>query len=144
METYNYPIVITPDRPTQTLVVTVPDIPEAGTFGEDEAEARVRAVEAIEAAIGGLMQLGRDIAPPSPAAGRPTVTLPAITAAKLAVYRALRETGTSKAELARRLGWHRAQVRRLLDVERGTRMDHLERALAVLGKRLDVRVRNAA
>ena len=73
METYNYPIVIEPDT-NDTLLVSVPDIPEAHTFGEDEAEARVRAIEAIEAAIGALMSLGRDIAPPSPAAGRPTVT----------------------------------------------------------------------
>lgn len=127
-----------------TVLVTVPDIPEAITFGETEAEVRSRAVDAIETAIGGLIKHGRDVPLPSPAAGRPTVTLPATIAAKVALYRALRASGTTKAELGRRLGWHRPQVRRLLDVDHSTRIDHLERALALLGKRLDVRVRDAA
>ena len=142
MESFTYPLALTPDD--DTVLVTVPDIPEAITFGENEAEARSRAVDAIETAIGGLIKDGRDVPLPSPAAGRPTVTLPATIAAKVALYRALRSSGTTKAELGRRLGWHRPQVHRLLDIDHSTRIDHLERALALLGKRLDVRVRDAA
>lgn len=49
-----------------------------------------------------------------------------------------------KAELARRCGWHATQVDRLLDITHNSRMDHLERALAVLGKRIQITVRDAA
>ena len=86
----------------------------------------------------------KDVPAPSPAAGRPTVTLPALVAAKVALYRAMRASGVHKAELARRLGWHRPQVGRLLDINHASRIDHLERALALFGKRLDIRVRDAA
>jgi antitoxin HicB len=34
-----YPIVLEPDD-NGTLLVTLPDVPEAVTFGEDEADAR--------------------------------------------------------------------------------------------------------
>ena len=142
MESYTYPVALTPDE--DTVLVTFPDIPEAITFGDDEAEALAHAGEAIEAAIGGLIKDGRDVPAPSAAAGRPTVSLPATIAAKVALYGAMRENGITKAELARRLGWHRPQVGRLLDLNHASRMDHLERALALLGKRLDVRVRDAA
>ena len=117
MESYTYPVALTPDE--DTVLVTFPDIPEAITFGDDEAEALAHAGEAIEAAIGGLIKDGRDVPAPSAAAGRPTVSLPATIAAKVALYGAMRENGITKAELARRLGWHRPQVGRLLDLNHG-------------------------
>ena len=143
MESYNYPVVIEQDD-NDTLLVKVPDFPEAVTFGEDAAEAMLRAAQVIELSIEGRIKDHEDIPLPAAAAGRPTVTLPALVAAKVALYRAMRASGTTKAELGRRLGWHRPQVGRLLDINHNSRIDHVERALAIFGKRLDVRVRDAA
>ena len=52
----------------------------------------------------------------------------------------MRQAGITKAELASRLGWSKTQVGRLLDLNHDSRLDQIEAALAVLGKRLDVRV----
>jgi antitoxin HicB len=68
------------------------------------------------------------------------VGAPPISAAKVALYRAMREVGVGKAELARRLGWH-LQVDRVLDLLHASRLEQIERAL---GKRLVVEVKDAA
>lgn len=54
----------------------------------------------------------------------------------VALYEAMRAQGVSKAELARRLGWPVTQTQRLLDLRHASRVDQLEAAFAVLGKRL--------
>jgi antitoxin HicB len=46
--------------------------------------------------------------------------------------------GVRKSELARRLNWHAPQVDRLLDLTHTSRLEQLEKAVGVLGKRLDV------
>jgi hypothetical protein len=63
--------------------------------------------------------------------------LPAPTAAKLEIYRAMRAEGLGAEQLAQRLGWEPAQVTRLFG-RRATRLDHIEAALRVLGRRLVV------
>ena len=50
----------------------------------------------------------------------------------------MRTAGVGGAELARRLRWHRPQVDRLLNVHHGSRLDQLEAALSVLGKRMSI------
>ena len=44
----SYPISLTPDD-NGTLLVTFPDVPEAITVGEDEEDAKVQALDALEA-----------------------------------------------------------------------------------------------
>ena len=68
---------------------------------------------------------------------RPSIPLPALTAAKLEIYRAMRAEGLGAEQLAQRLGWEPAQVTRLLE-RRATRLDHIESALRALGRRLVV------
>ncbi len=75
---------------------------------------------------------------PSSAAGRPTVALPALTAAKLEAYRAMRAAGLNKKGLAERLGWQPSQVTRLFDGRHASRLDQIEAALRALGRRLVV------
>ena len=77
-----------------------------------------------------------DVPPPSPARGRPTVALPALTAAKLEAYRAMRAAGLNKKQLAERLGWQLSQVTRLFDGRHASRLDQIEAALRVFGRRL--------
>ncbi|MGO9768102.1 MAG: type II toxin-antitoxin system HicB family antitoxin, partial [Roseiarcus sp.] len=45
-----YAVTLAPDD-NGTILVTVPDIPEAVTFGDDRDDALARAVDAIETAI---------------------------------------------------------------------------------------------
>jgi antitoxin HicB len=72
----------------------------------------------------------------SPANGRPTVALPALDAAKIALYTAMRDAKVNKAELRRRLRTHPPQVDRLLKMRHASKLDLLEQAFAAVGKRL--------
>lgn len=144
MTGFVYPVTLTPDE-TGGVVVTFPDFPFGVTEGEDEEDALARAADALESVLIALMSDRAEIPEPSrPEPGQRTVALPALAAAKLALYRAMRGAGLSKAALARRIGWHVTQVDRLLDLRHGSRLDQLETALAALGKTLVVEVRDAA
>lgn len=116
------------------------DVPEAHTVGASEAEAGDKALDCLIAALGGYIRLGRAIPRPSPARGRPVAVLPPLVAAKLALYEAMRAQDITRAELARRLGVQENAVRRLLDLDHRSHLDQLERALAALGRRLELRV----
>jgi predicted RNase H-like HicB family nuclease len=68
------------------FVVTFPDLPYGVTEGDDTQEALMNGVSALETVMIGLMGEKQDIPPPSPAKpGQMTVTLPALSAAKVAL-----------------------------------------------------------
>ena len=117
-------------------VVTLPDIGYGATQGDDLAEALAQGADLLEVAVLGAMAHDEDVPPPSPARGRPTVALPALTAAKLEAYRAMRAAGLNKKQLAERLGWQLSQVTRLFDGRHASRLDQIEAALRVFGRRL--------
>jgi antitoxin HicB len=128
-----------------TLLVTFPDVPEAITFAVDAADATRRAREALTIALSMYVDKGK----PLPAAsrvnrGQVDISLPAGVTAKLALYNAMREAGVSKAELGRRLGYHRQHIDRIVDLCHKTRFEVLEAALEVVGKRAYVMVENLA
>ena len=113
-----YRVILTPDD-NGTLLVTCPDLPEVATFGEDAEDAMHRATDAVEEALAARIARREDIPTASPALHeqhRPSIRLPPLTVAKVELYRAARAQGVSKAELARRLGWHGPQVDRLFDL----------------------------
>src|SRR5439155_24534572 len=64
------------------------------------------------------------------------VLLSALAEAKIGLYQAMRAAGIRKADRARRLGWQRSQVDRLLDLRHASRLDQIETALGALRKRL--------
>ena len=130
-----YPILLAEDD--GTLLATSPDFPELTTFGMDRDEALARAVDALEEAIAARIHDGRNI--PAPSQGPEIAVLPTLTAIKVMLYQGMREQGIGKAELARRLGWHRPQVDRVLDVQHNSRMDQLDAALGAIGRHLYVR-----
>jgi antitoxin HicB len=127
-----------------TILVEVPDIPGAVTFGEDREEALLRAPDAIETVLIGYMADHRAIPMPRASAKGPFATLPALTEAKLALYQSMRAAGVGKAALARRLNCHMPQIDRLVDLRHASRLDQLEAAFRALGKQLCVEVREAA
>lgn len=139
-----YPVILERDT-NGTLLVSFPDVPEAHTFGDDEAEALLRAADALETALSMYVDARRPIPPASPVKrGRKFIVLPVLTEAKLALYAAMREAGVGKAEMARRLNWHLPQVDRLLDLAHASRLDQIEDGFRALGLRLSISVERTA
>lgn len=137
-----YPVKLVPDD-NGTLLVTAPDIPEAVTFGSDRMEALARAADAIETALMGRIAAREDIPKPSKP-GKDYAVLPALTAAKISLYWAMREDGIGKAALARKLGWHLPQIDRLLDLNHASKLEAIEAALIALDRSLEIKVVKAA
>ena len=141
-----YPIKIAPDD-NGTLLVTCPAFPEVTTFAESRTEARHAALGAIEEAIAARISYGEPLPPPVPAAenspGRNSlfVKLPAMTSLKVQLYIVLRESGTTRAQLSRQLGWHREQVDRLFRLDHASRLDRMEAAFKALQREVDVEIR---
>jgi len=140
---FNYPVELETDN-SGTVLVTIPDLPGAVTFGEDKADALARAVGALETKIITLMSRGQDIPVPSRADGRPCVTLPPLSAAKVGLYQAMRAQQLRKPEMARRLNIHLTQLGRLLDLRHKSHLDQIDNALRAVGKTLSVKISDAA
>jgi antitoxin HicB len=128
------------------FVVTFPDFDWGITQGDTEEEALKMAADAIRTMIQEHMRNGEEI----PRPGKPrrrkrrTIRLTALESAKVALYSAFRSSGIKKVELARRLGIPKTTVDRLFDLDNHSRLDQIEAAFAVLGKRLAVEVQDAA
>jgi antitoxin HicB len=136
---FDYPVTLVPDG--DTVLVTFVDLPEAITFGANENEALLHAVDALEAGLSFYVDARKPLPTPSkPKRGQRTVRPSALECAKLGVYKAMTDQGIKKAELARRLGWHMPQVDRLFDLRHASRLDQIEAAARALGRQLDVRV----
>ena len=132
---FDYPVTLTPDD--GSVLVTFADVPEAITFGADEQEALMQAVDALESGLSFYVDARQPLPLPSkPKRGQKTVRPSALECAKLGVYQAMTDQGIRKAELARRLGWHMPQVDRLFDLRHASKFEQIETAAAVLGKRL--------
>ena len=132
-----YPIALNWNEEDRAYHVRCRDLPEVLTAGATKAKAFENATDALVVAIAGRIE-DEDLIPAAskPHRGERLIALPAQLAAKLAVYRAWRETGITKEELARKLGIAEGEARRILDPRYGTKLDRLESALAALGHRL--------
>jgi antitoxin HicB len=137
-----YRIMLTPDD-NGTFLVTCPQLPIVATFGDTEEDARRHAVDAIETALGSMIEDGEDIPVPDGSGGEAT-RLPLLITLKVHLYWALRASGMTRAELARRLGWNRESVDRLFRLDHRSRLEQIEAAFEALGREVDVEVRRAA
>ena len=124
--------------------VRFPDVPEALTEGETEAEANALATDVLLAALGGLVKMKRALPEPSEAGAGPVVVVPMLQSAKLALYQTMREQGLNNVTLARKLHVLEGEVRRMIDLDHQTRIGALEKALWQLGKQMASEVRRAA
>ena len=116
------------------LVATFPDVPEAITGGADRLEAMEMAGDALAVALAGYVHEKRDIPAPSAAAdGQELVAVPAVVAAKLALYSAMRAQRITKAELARRLGVSESAVRTLTNPDHRSQIGQVQKALQAVG-----------
>src|SRR6185437_4469985 len=91
-----WPVDLSPDA--DLLLVHLPDI-DAYTQGRDRADALAQAADLLEEWVLAAMAHNEPVPGPSLARGRPAVALPAMTALKLEVYRAMRGAGMKKADL---------------------------------------------
>ena len=139
-----YPAKLIPD-PDGGFTVTFRDVPEAITEGDTKEEALLRAEDALESALAMYVAAKEPLPKPSPAErSEVMVPLSALGMAKAALYDAMREQGVGRAELARRLRWHLAQINRVLDLRHASKMEQVEAALAALRLRLVIDVARVA
>ena len=129
-----------PDRSSVTL--TFDGLPGA-TDGTTEAEALARGEDLLVTALSFFTDDIEPLPRPSPARGRPIVSVPPLVAAKLALHDAMVAVGMSNIELGRQLGLEEKAVRRLRDPLHRSHIGSVEAALRLLGKRLVVEVADA-
>ena len=131
-----------------TFLVTCSELPEVTTFGTSREEAVAQAIRAIEDALAARMADSRDIPVRLPRGGTNPATdfvrLPLLTTLKVLLYNRLQSSEVTRAELARRLGWHREQVDRLFRLDHKSRVDQLEAAFRALGNEIAVEIKAAA
>ncbi|HTP89930.1 MAG TPA: type II toxin-antitoxin system HicB family antitoxin [Bryobacteraceae bacterium] len=138
-----YPVTLT--KEDGRVLVAFPNFPNVHTYGDDEQEALARAVDALETMLIAIIEDRDEIPyPGSIKRGRKSIVLPALSEAKVELYRRMRALGVGKAELARRLNCHLPQIDRLLDLRHASRLDQLEAAFLRLGKRLNITLEDAA
>jgi len=138
MRNFIYPARLHPE-PEGGFTVTFSDIPEAITHGVDRYDALIQAADCLDEAIANRIALKLDIPEPSRIKrNQAPVSLPALMAAKAALYLAVKEQGISNLELARRLGCDEKEVRRMTDPRHPTKIGRIDEALATLGLRLVV------
>ena len=131
-----YPALLEPE-PEGGFTVTFPEAGIAATYRPNRAAARAQAEDMLEEMITHGEEVPWPASVPKGRRLRPSIPLPAATAAKLEIYRAMRAEGLGVEQLVQRLGWEPAQVTRLFG-RRAARLDHLEAALRALGRRLVV------
>jgi antitoxin HicB len=144
-----YRIELTPDD-NDTFLATCPLLPEVTSFGGSIEDAKRHVVDAIDEALAARVAAGADI----PVESDETVDLdrelaflvrvPLQSAIKTLLHIACRAAGVSRAELARRLGWHREQVDRLFRFDHATRLDQFDAAFGAVGRALDLELASAA
>ena len=139
-----YPAIFEPAEEGGFLV-RFPDFDWGVTQGDTLREAQEMAADAIRTMIRELIRQGKPVPRPSKPRGRKhrMIRLAALDAAKAALYVAFQASGLRKAELARRLGIPKTTVDRLFDLDNHSRLDQMEAAFAVLGKRLSIEVEDA-
>ncbi|MGN6099646.1 MAG: type II toxin-antitoxin system HicB family antitoxin [Devosia sp.] len=135
-----YPVVLEEDD-NGTFLVTCPTLPEVTTFAEGETDWLDHARDAIEEAIAARMARWSDV----PVANgkelfgsgdfhHRVVDLSLQAELKLMLFRSCKDADISRAELARRLSWHREQVDRLFRLDHRSRIDQIEAAIRAIGK----------
>ena len=141
---YVYPARLLRDEDGRVLV-DFPDFEFAVTDGADLDEALIQASDCLEENIAYYINQDEPIPTPSQFPRAQSLWMAQVApgpviAAKAALYAAVRAAGITKVALAARLGMNEKDVRRMLDPRHTTKIATLERALAALGKRLEITV----
>lgn len=139
---YQYPLELH-SEPTGVWL-SCPDVPEMNASGDNLGEAFAEALDGLESALSLYVEQRRKIPEASPARDPALVLrLPVLTVAKIMLWNSMCDEGVSRAELARRMGVTRQVVDRLVDFLHASKIEQVERALGLLGRRLSL-VQDAA
>ncbi|MFJ5365706.1 hypothetical protein ACIPR9_11410 [Pectobacterium punjabense] len=142
---FNYPVKLELDEATGQYVVSCRDLPLMNSVGDSVDSALLESVDGIVIAIAIEIEERRPVPYASaPIAGEHIVTIPVLVTMKAALHNAMIETGTRKAELARRLGQKGPQIDRLLDVEHSSKVETIELALRQLNRDVNVSISTQA
>ena len=125
------------------IIVRCPALPEFFTYADTRDEARELAVDALITCLQERIRRREDIPEGVPPHGGRTVALPTLVEAKVAVWRALRAEGKTKAALARTLNSNQKQIDRLLDLRHVSPLPQIDAALDALGRRATMTVEPA-
>ena len=138
MERFDYAISLKAESANENgFVVTCRDLPQLITQGENQANALEQAKDAMDEVFATYMKQGLEFPVVSrKRAGEYFVSPPAGTMAKAALYVAMKESGISRVQLAKRLGVDEKEVRRMLDPHYGSKLPRIAEAIGLLGKRL--------
>lgn len=138
---YAYPYSVQAE-PEGGFFISFPDVPEALTRAETNAEVSGMAQDALVTALSFYTDDGRPL--PVPSRGGRLAHVPVVTALKLALHDAMLASGMSNVVLAKRLGVDEKAVRRLRDPVQGSRVEGLEAALRALGRTAEIHVMDVA
>ncbi|WP_074851297.1 type II toxin-antitoxin system HicB family antitoxin [Pseudomonas costantinii] len=134
---YQYPLEL--HHEATGVWLSCPDIPEMNASGDTQAEAFAEALDGFESALSLYVEQRRAI-PRASVGSDPSLVLrlPALTVAKIMLWNAMLDEGVSRAELARRMGCTRQMVDRLVDFLHTSKIEQVERALGLLGRRISL------
>ena len=143
---FGYYAIFQPDSKQGGFVVTFPGLEHGATQGETLEEAREMATDLLRCIIGELMRRDEPLPRLVKHRGRNYhfISLPALESAKAAFYSAFRASGIKKAELARRIGIPKTNVERIFDLGHHSRLDQIEAAFRAIGKKIEVKISDAA
>jgi len=130
-----YPVEVLPN--SRGFIVFCRDLPDA----EGRAPTRREAFEACQDALIRVFEeyfSSREAIPLPGDTGNDFVIVPSSVTAKVLLLNEVIEQGVSNTELAKRLGLPRQEITRILNLNHATKIDTIQKALFVLGKRLEI------
>lgn len=141
---FTYPVKLEKDAGTGAYIASCRDLPLMNSVGDDLQDALFESISGLVTAISIEMDERRPVPTGSkPEKGEHLVTVPVLVAMKASLHNAMIETGTRKAELARKMGKNPQQIDRLLDAMHSSKVEAVEQALYLLNKTVSVDVTNA-
>ncbi|PWC17144.1 antitoxin [Brenneria roseae subsp. roseae] len=132
-----YPVNLELDPDLGGYMVSFPDIPKALTQDDTRKEALAMALDALVTSFDFYFEDNQRV----PLLGEITgdyVEVPASVAAKVLMLNAFIDSGLTQVELASRMGVKKQEVTRLFDLHHSTKIDTIQKALTLLGKRLEL------
>lgn len=132
-----YPVNLEPD--SGGFFVSFPDIPEALTQGDSREDALSMALDALVTAFEFYFEDNRKVPLPSEVTGD-FVDVPLSVASKVLMLNAFIDSSMTQTELANRMGVKKQEITRLFDLKHATKIDAVQKAMRVLGKRLEFQV----
>ncbi|MCG5369588.1 hypothetical protein L7834_007820 [Providencia rettgeri] len=138
---FTYPVKLEKDADTGAYIASCRDLPLMNSVGDDLQDALFESISGLVTAISIEMDERRPVPIGSkPEKGEHLVTVPVLVAMKASLHNAMIETGTRKAELARKMGKNPQQIDRLLDAMHSSKVEAVEQALYLLNKKVSVDV----